>query len=102
MRLIYCLLMLFVFQFTFSQSVNDSIPGRNTNFFDRMGHSKLYKATYVSVPLIAGGLIVKNEDDDFRKMRSSYLPRFHSHIDDFTQYLPAAVMLARFSFSCPG
>ena len=42
MRLIYCLLMLFVFQFTFSQSVNDSIPGRNTNFFDRMGHSKLY------------------------------------------------------------
>ena len=93
MRLIYCLLMLFVSQFTFSQSVNDSIPERNTNFFDRMGHSKLYKATYVSVPLIAGGLIVKNEDDDFRKMRSSYLPRFHSHIDDFTQYLPAAVML---------
>ena len=30
--------------------------------------------TYIGVPLVIGGLIVKSEDDHFRSLRNDYLP----------------------------
>lgn len=50
--------------------------------------------TFVGVPLVAGGLIVKGEDTHFRKLRNDYLPYFHRTADNYLQYAPAAVMLA--------
>ncbi len=49
--------------------------------------------TYIGVPLMAGGLIVKSEDDHFRSLRNDYLLRFNRHADDYMQYAPAVIML---------
>ena len=67
-----------------------------TNFsrrLDKFSSSRFYQMTYIGVPLIVGGLIVKSEDDHFRGLRNEYLPRFNRHLDDYMQYAPAAVML---------
>lgn len=60
---------------------------------DRFSSSRLYQMTYIGVPLVVGGLIVKSEDDHFRGLRNTYLPQFDRHLDDYLQYTPAAVML---------
>ena len=60
---------------------------------DKFSSSRFYQMTYIGVPLIVGGLIVKSEDDHFRGLRNEYLPRFNRHLDDYMQYAPAAVML---------
>lgn len=67
-----------------------------TNFsrrLDKFSSSRFYQMTYIGIPLIVGGLIVKREDDHFRGLRNEYLPRFNRHLDDYMQYAPAAVML---------
>ena len=67
-----------------------------TNFsrrLDKFSSSRFYQMMYIGIPLMAGGLIVKNEDDHFRGLRNDYLPRFNRHLDDYMQYAPAAVML---------
>ena len=45
------------------------------------------------MPLIIGGFIAKGQDKHFRGLRNDYLPGFNRHLDDYTQYLPAAVLL---------
>lgn len=55
--------------------------------------SKAYRMTYIGVPLVAGGLLVKSQDDHFRQLRNDYLPSFRRRYDDYLQYLPAAVMM---------
>ena len=67
-----------------------------TNFsrrLDKFSSSRFYQMMYIGIPLMVGGLIVKNEDDHFRGLRNDYLPRFNRHLDDYMQYAPAAVML---------
>lgn len=65
----------------------------NEKFVDRVTSSQAFRMTYVGVPLVAGGLLIKSEDDHFRSLRNDYLPRFNRHADDYLQYLPVAVML---------
>ena len=60
---------------------------------DKLSSSRLYQMTYVGVPLVAAGLIVKGEDEHFRSLRNDYMPRFRNHTDNYLQYAPAAVML---------
>lgn len=55
--------------------------------------SKAFQMTYIGMPLIIGGLIVKSEDDHFRSLRNDNLYHFKESYDNYTQYLPAAVML---------
>lgn len=69
---------------------------------DKFSSSRLYRITYIGVPLIAGGLIVKSEDDRFRSLRNDYLPQFRRHVDDYLQYTPAAVMLGMKAFGVKG
>ena len=73
----------------------DTLCLRQTNgkFVDRVTSSQAFRMTYVGVPLVAGGLLIKSEDDHFRSLRNDYLPRLSSHADDYLQYLPVAVML---------
>ena len=75
----------------------DSLPVSVTSSFgrklDRFSSSRFYRMTYIGVPLVVGGLIVKSEDDHFRSLRNDYLPRFNRHADDYLQYAPAVVML---------
>ena len=70
----------------------DSLPPQE-KFIDRLADSRAFRMTYVCLPLVAGGLLIKSEDDHFRHLRNDYLPHFNRHADDYLQYLPAAVML---------
>ena len=85
-----------------AEDLKDSIPTVNqphpyslekTKSLDKFFSSRLYQMTYVGVPLVATGLIVKSEDDHFRSLRNDYMPKFRNHADDYMQYAPAAVML---------
>lgn len=56
-------------------------------------YSKFYQMTFVGAPLIVTGMIVKGEDTHFRSLRNDYMQQFHRPFDDYTQFLPVAVML---------
>ena len=60
----------------------------------KMLSSKVYKMTYVGVPLVVGGFIVKSGDDRIRTLRNQYSNRFNVKIDDYTQYAPGVALLA--------
>ena len=60
---------------------------------DNIGNSRLFRATYLGVPLIAGGLLEKHFDSKFRRLRNDFMPRFHRSLDNYTQFAPAAVMV---------
>ncbi|MCQ2251640.1 MAG: phosphatase PAP2 family protein [Bacteroidales bacterium] len=54
--------------------------------------TRLLECTHVGVPLVLGGIIEIEQNKKFRQLRNSYIPKFHSEIDNYTQYLPAGVM----------
>lgn len=54
--------------------------------------------TVVGVPLVAGGLVVKGEDDHFRSLRNDYMPHFRRHVDDYLQYAPMVAMYGMKAF----
>ena len=60
---------------------------------DNIGSSRLFQATYLGVPLIAGGLLEKHFDNKFRRLRNDFMPSFHRTLDNYTQFAPAAVMV---------
>lgn len=62
-------------------------------FIDRLPQGKLFKSTYIGVPLIIGGLIEKHQDTKFRKLRNDFMQEFHRTLDNYTQFAPAAVMV---------
>jgi membrane-associated phospholipid phosphatase len=70
----------------------DSI--RNKGFLDRISQTHWFNATYLGVPLIIGGLIEKHQDSKFSRLRNDFMPQFHSTLDNYTQFAPAAVMVA--------
>lgn len=85
-----------------AKAVTDSLPSEQISTFgkkvDKFTSSRFYQMTYVSVPLIVGGLIVKGEDTHFRRLRKDYLPEFRRDDDNYLQYLPAAVMYGMKAF----
>ena len=104
-KIVICIVGICSFSFLSAQDLADNVMAERgdslristtTNFsrrLDKFSSSRFYQMTYIGVPLIVGGLIVKSEDDHFRGLRNEYLPRFNSHLDDYMQYAPAAVML---------
>lgn len=85
-----------------AEEFKDSIPvgdhpfqssSKEESKLDKFSSSRLYQMTYVGVPLVAAGLIIKREDDHFRSLRNDYMPKFRNHTDDYLQFAPAAVML---------
>ena len=72
---------------TFNKQVDFCMEKRN--FTD----SKFYQMTFVGAPLILTGMIMKGENTHFRGLRNDYMKSFHRPFDNYTQYLPGAVML---------
>ena len=74
----------------------DSLSVRTASSFgkrlDKFSSSRFCQMTYLGVPLVVGGLVVKSEDDRFRGLRNDYLPHFNRRLDDYMQYAPAAIM----------
>lgn len=103
-RIGMCIVFVYSCAFLSAQSLSDSVetggkdniyPTKANSFskqLDKFSSSSVFQMTYIGVPLIVGGLIVKSEDDHFRNLRNDYLPRFNRHVDDYMQYVPAAVM----------
>ena len=60
---------------------------------DKVTSHPFYRITYIGVPLIAAGYIVKGENDHFRTLRNAFVPKFRHHYDDYLQYAPAVGML---------
>jgi membrane-associated phospholipid phosphatase len=60
---------------------------------DNIGSSRLFQATYLGVPLIAGGLLEKQFDNKFRRLRNDFMPSFHRSLDNYLQLAPAVVMV---------
>lgn len=59
----------------------------------RQSKANLINAEYISFPIIIGALCVETDKDEFSILRKDYLPKFQSQLDNFSQFLPAAVML---------
>ena len=55
---------------------------------DRMTQTRLYKMTYVAVPLIVAGVVLNDQRYHFNALRDSYIPTFRYHYDDYLQYGP--------------
>lgn len=60
---------------------------------DKLLANKAFQMTYIGVPLIAAGLIFREEDDHFQYLRDTYIPKFRSHYDDYLQYAPGVALL---------
>lgn len=65
---------------------------------DRRSSTRAYRMTFVAVPLIVGGLVMKPFDADFRELRNDYARSFDYHYDDYVQYLPMAAMFGMKAF----
>lgn len=61
----------------------------NKNFFE----SKAFDILHIGVPLAAVGLAFKPADDEFKALHDSYVYEANTHVDDYLQYAPAALML---------
>lgn len=44
--------------------------------------------SYMGIPFIASGLIVKRKNQEFRTLRNRFQPAFHHKYDNYTQYAP--------------
>lgn len=84
-----------------SVAPNDSLHNINDSIIIKYPYSKMIECTHIGVPLIVGGLIEMEHNKKFRELRNSFMPRFHSEVDNFTQYLPAGVMLGMKAFGVP-
>lgn len=83
-----------------SQTCNDTIKVQcasdTISFFAsryRPAKANLIEAEIISFPIMVGALCVEGDKDEFSNLRSNYLPKFQSTIDNYSQFLPAAVML---------
>ena len=81
-------------------SVKDSASYLDNNFYnktqrltDKIIQSKAFQMTYIGVPLIAGGLIIKHQDNHFLELRNAYAPDLRYLYDDYLTLVPAAAML---------
>ena len=84
--------------------VLDSIPDKNSTVHlqHRILNNKFYQITHIGVPLIVIGALTYHKDKAFQNMRNTYIPRFHSHYDDYLQYSPGVIMLGLKAFGVEG
>lgn len=46
--------------------------------------------SYMGLPFILAGVVVKEHNTHFRTLRNRFEPAFHKRYDDYTQYVPLA------------
>lgn len=74
------------------QCTNDSLSCSNSNKNNKSYAKSCFKQefSYLGIPLIASGLIVKEKNKEFRTLRNRFEPNFHKKYDNYTQYAPLA------------
>lgn len=73
-----------------SLSYNDTFEKPKRDFFE----SKSFDMIHIGAPLVAIGLVFKPINDEFKNLHDSYIYEAHTHVDDYLQYSPAALMVA--------
>ena len=76
--------------------------GRIQRQTDKIITSNVFQMTYIGVPLIVSGLIIKNEDDHFQSLRNTYIPNFRYHYDDYLRQMSPVRMVRTIILSLPG
>jgi hypothetical protein len=75
---------------------NDYAFGQDSTHHNSIQKKKLYKSLSVPISLIGAGLLVKQGshslNDAIRNKRNKDFPSFHTHGDDYLQYLPIAAV----------
>lgn len=72
----------------------DSVAVRHVSRADSLSASYSIRRSFnenfsfMGLPLIASGLITKNQSRQFRNMRNHFNPHFHNRTDDYLQYVP--------------
>ncbi len=98
----FLIALLLLSEHLFGQSFQDSIHisplplsqwQRTKENIDKITSRQIYRMTYIGVPLIAAGYIIKGENSHFRSLRNAFVPKFEHHYDDYLQYVPAVGML---------
>ncbi|MEG1935091.1 MAG: phosphatase PAP2 family protein, partial [Rikenellaceae bacterium] len=64
-----------------------------TVFTKKEIETPVYQILHAAVPLFIVGGVASAFDNDFKVMRSSYIPGFRHHYDDYLQYSPAVLMM---------
>lgn len=76
------------------KAVTDTIPiQKHVKAGGNVCNTRFQVMAYTCAPLIINGLIIKGQSRSFRGLRNDYMPQFRMSLDNYTQYLPAAVML---------
>lgn len=55
-----------------------------------------------SIPLVGASLLTLNVDHNIRELRKTGVGKFHTKLDNFSQFLPLATQLAMRGFGCQG
>lgn len=50
--------------------------------------------SYMGIPFVISGLVVREHNKDFRSMRNHFMPKFEQEYDNYTQYVPMALTYA--------
>ena len=75
-------------------NINNDTTG-HAKTFTKQPHFTTYdyfkrEFSYMGIPFIVSGLVVKKQNSDFRTLRNRFNPTFHQRYDDYTQYVPLA------------
>lgn len=71
------------------------------NFLERITDTRLFQATYIGVPLIAGGLIEKHQDTKFRKLRNDFMPQFRLSVSYQVKQRLAGTLFLDYNIQAP-
>ena len=65
---------------------NDTLPVPAS----RAREAFLHNFSYMGLPFILAGVVIKEHNTQFRTLRNRFEPSFHKRYDDYTQYVPLA------------
>lgn len=65
---------------------------KRLQYLDTLKKTRLYRTAYVAAPFIVSGIILYTPGKRFQDLRNGFAPDFHSRTDDYTQYIPTAML----------
>lgn len=79
---------------TTTTSLSDISKQERKERWQEITRSRSFQITCIGGGLVLGSLILQDEDVHIRSLRNDYLPYFKNTYDNYTQYLPAAALIA--------
>ncbi len=88
-------------------TLNTPAPSTGNGYMDHISpkygyYTPVKEFSFTTVPLVAGGFIVKGIKKNFRRARVDFEPKFHNTMDNYTQYVPLAAAWGLKAFGVEG